>query len=73
MRAIVPNPLRPEPGPPVVSFRKGGNIRPAGSSPEIGASFKKQRGIALNPKNKELVVADMRLNSVMTYYFPEIF
>ncbi len=35
--------------------------------------IKKPRGIALNPKNKELIVADMRLNSVLTFYFPEIF
>ena len=31
------------------------------------------RGIALNPKNKEIIVADMTLNSVLTYYFPEMF
>ena len=33
----------------------------------------KPRGVALDPKNKALLVADMRLNSVMTFYFPEIF
>ena len=37
------------------------------------SGMKKPRGIALNPKNKELIVADMRLNTVLTYYFPEIF
>ncbi len=35
--------------------------------------IKKPRGIALNPKNKELIVADMRLNAMLTFYFPEIF
>ncbi|MBF8305195.1 MAG: hypothetical protein HW398_383, partial [Acidobacteria bacterium] len=35
--------------------------------------MKKPRGVALNPKNKELIVSDMRLNSVLTFYFPEIF
>jgi hypothetical protein len=35
--------------------------------------MKKARGVALDPKNKELIVADMRLNSVITYYFPEMF
>ncbi len=35
--------------------------------------IKKPRGIALDPKNKELIVADMRLNAVLTFYFPEIF
>ena len=33
----------------------------------------KPRGVALDIKNKELIVADMRLNSVLTYYFPEMF
>ncbi len=37
------------------------------------STIKKPRGVALNPKNKELIVADMRLNAVLTYYFPEIF
>ena len=35
--------------------------------------LKKPRGVALNPENKELIVADMRLNAVLTYYFPELF
>ncbi len=37
------------------------------------SQIKKPRGVALNPKDKELIVADMRLNKVLTYYFPEIF
>jgi hypothetical protein len=36
-------------------------------------SMKKPRGVALDVKHKELIVADMRLNAVLTYYFPEIF
>jgi hypothetical protein len=35
--------------------------------------LKKPRGVALNPKNKELIVSDMRQNAVLTYYFPEMF
>ena len=35
--------------------------------------LKKPRGVALNPKTKELIVSDMRLNAVLTYYFPEMF
>ena len=31
------------------------------------------RGIALDPKNKNLIVSDKRLNAVLTYYFPEMF
>ena len=30
-------------------------------------------GIDVAVANKELIVADMRLNAVLTYYFPEIF
>ncbi|MBI4465552.1 MAG: hypothetical protein HY647_12680 [Acidobacteria bacterium] len=33
----------------------------------------KPRGVAIDPAHKELIVADMRLNSVLTYYFPEMF
>lgn len=33
----------------------------------------KPRGVAIDPKHKEVIVADMRLNAVLTYYFPEIF
>ncbi|OFV98920.1 MAG: hypothetical protein A3H28_01985 [Acidobacteria bacterium RIFCSPLOWO2_02_FULL_61_28] len=37
------------------------------------SAMKKPRGVVLDPKNKEMIVADMRLNSIITYYFPEIF
>ncbi|MBI2815411.1 MAG: hypothetical protein HYX72_00580 [Acidobacteria bacterium] len=37
------------------------------------SEMKKPRGVVLNPKHKELIIADMRLNAVLTYYFPEIF
>ena len=33
----------------------------------------KPRGVTLNPNHKELIVSDMRLNSVLTFAFPEIF
>jgi hypothetical protein len=33
----------------------------------------KPRGVAIDPKHKELIVADMRLNAVLTYYLPEMF
>ena len=35
--------------------------------------MKKPRGVVLDPRHKELIVADMRLNAVVTFYFPEIF
>ena len=31
------------------------------------------RGIALDPRNKALLVSDKRLNAVLTFYFPEMF
>lgn len=37
------------------------------------STMKKPRGVAISPKYKEIYVSDMRLNAVMTYYFPEIF
>jgi hypothetical protein len=33
----------------------------------------KPRGVTLNPNHKELIVSDMRLNSVLTFAFPELF
>jgi hypothetical protein len=35
--------------------------------------LKKPRGVTLNARDKEIIVADMRTNSVLTFYFPEIF
>ncbi len=35
--------------------------------------MKKPHGIALDPNHKEVIVADMRLNAILTFYFPEIF
>ena len=37
------------------------------------STLKKPRGVDLNPANKELIIADMRLNSVLTFHFPELF
>jgi hypothetical protein len=37
------------------------------------SEMKKPRGVVLDFKHKELIIADMRLNAVLTYYFPEIF
>jgi hypothetical protein len=31
------------------------------------------RGVALDVKDKSIIVSDKRLNAVMTFYFPEIF
>src|ERR1700722_4035059 len=35
--------------------------------------FRQIHGIAVDPKNKEVIVTDKRLNAIMTFAFPEIF
>ncbi len=57
----------------VWSIRDQGDVPPRWKIGGPKSTLKKPRGVAFNPKNKELIVADMRLNSVLTYYFPEIF
>ena len=37
------------------------------------STLKRPRGVVLDPANREIIVADMRLNAVLTFYFPEIF
>ncbi|HWP83555.1 MAG TPA: hypothetical protein VNN17_00055 [Terriglobia bacterium] len=42
----------------------------------IGGPFgalRQARGVALDPKNKSLIVSDKYLNAALTFYFPEIF
>ena len=36
-------------------------------------TLKKPFGVVLNPKNKEVIISDMRLNGVLTFSVPEIF
>ncbi len=57
----------------VWSINDSGDVPPRWKIGGPKSLLKKPRGVALNPKNKELIVADMRLNTVLTYYFPEIF
>ena len=45
----------------------------AASLAELASQLKKPRGVVLNVKNKEMVVADMRVNAVFTFHFPELF
>jgi hypothetical protein len=55
------------------SIHDKGNVAPRWKLGGPKSGLKKPRGVALNPKHKELIVSDMRLNSVLTFYFPEIF
>ena len=57
----------------VWSIRDNGDVAPRWKIGGPKSAMKKPRGVVLDPKHKELIVADMRLNSVLTYYFPEIF
>ena len=50
-----------------------GDVAPRWKLHGPGTTLLKPRGVALNPKNQEVIIADMRLNSVLTFYFPEIF
>ncbi|HXG25169.1 MAG TPA: hypothetical protein VNJ09_11480 [Chthonomonadales bacterium] len=50
-----------------------GNVPPRWKLGGQNTLLKKPRGVVLNAKYKELIVADMRLNAVLTYYFPELF
>ncbi len=55
------------------SIHDNGNVAPRWMIGGPRSGLKKPRGVALDPENKEVIVADMRLNAVLTYYFPEIF
>jgi hypothetical protein len=35
--------------------------------------FRMPRGIALDPKNQDIIASDKRLNAVLTFHFPELF
>ena len=55
------------------SVKDNGDVPPRWKLAGPASLLKKPRGVALNPKNKEIIVADMRLNALLTYYFPEMF
>ena len=55
------------------SIDDNGDVPPRWKIAIRGRVIKSVRGVALDPKNKELIVADSELNAVLTYYFPEMF
>ena len=58
----------------VYSINDSGNVPPRWKIDGTSSTgMKKPHGIALNPNHKEIIVADMRLNAILTFYFPEIF
>jgi len=50
-----------------------GNVPPRWKLDGPKSTLIRPRGVALNPRNKELYVVDMRLNAVLTYSFPELY
>ncbi len=55
------------------SIEDDGDVPPQWTIGGPNAMLVMPRGIALDPKNKNLIVSDKRLNAVLTYYFPEMF
>ncbi len=57
----------------VWSINDNGDVAPRWKLGGPKSTLRRPRGVTLNPKHKELIVADMRLNALLTYYFPELF
>ncbi len=57
----------------VWSINDNGDVPPRWKIGGPNSTIIKPRGVVLNPKHKEIIVSDKRLNAAMTYYFPEIF
>jgi len=56
------------------TYDDNGDVPPRWKIP-IGSktTLRKPFGVVLNPKNKGVILSDMRLNSVLTFAVPEIF
>ena len=59
----------------VWSINDNGDVPPRWKIDGKGGSIvmKKPRGVTLDAKHKEVIISDMRLNAVLSFYFPEIF
>jgi hypothetical protein len=55
------------------SIEDNGDVPPRWKLAGPKSSLIKPRGVGIVPQHKEILVADMSLNSVLVYYFPEIF
>jgi hypothetical protein len=55
------------------SYEKGGDNPPLWKIGGPHGVFQMPRGVVLDVKNKEIIVSDKRLNSVMTFSFPDMF
>jgi len=57
----------------VWSIDDNGDVPPQWTIGGPKGVFEMVRGVAVNPKHKEVIVTDKRLNAVLTFYVPEIF
>jgi hypothetical protein len=57
----------------VWSVEDNGDVPPRWKIAGPRSRLKKPRGVALNPAAREIIVADMRVNAVLTYYLPGMF
>jgi hypothetical protein len=55
------------------SLDDDGDIPPRWKLSGTKTLLKKPRAVAVDPKHREIIVVDMRLNAVLTYSLPEIF
>ena len=57
----------------VWSINDSGNVPPRWQIGGPHGVLQMVRGVAVNPKNKEMIVTDKRLNAILTFSFPELF
>ena len=55
------------------SYAEGGDHPPIWTVGGPNGIFLMPRGVAIDEKNKSIIASDKRLNSVFTFYFPEMF
>ncbi len=57
----------------VWSVEDDGDVPPRWTIGGPNGMLRQPRGMALDPKNKSVIISDKYLNAILTYYFPEIF
>jgi hypothetical protein len=57
----------------VWSIDDKGDVAPRWKIGGPKSGLKRARGVAIDPKHQEVIIADMLLNAVLTFYYPEVF
>jgi hypothetical protein len=57
----------------VWNITDNGDVAPRWTIGGPGGMLRNIRGVALDPKNKEVIITDKDLNGILTYHFPEVF